>query len=235
MYSFDSRIRYSEVDFHKNLTLTGIVNYFQDCSTFQSEDLGLGIDALVQMQRAWLLNSWQIIVNRTPAFGEKITISTWPYDFKGFYGYRNFILKDEQDEVCAVANSIWVHIDTTTGRPARALPEIIKAYPNEPRYPMEYADRKVPIPDTLVAQAPFSVVSANIDTNNHVNNGQYVLMAEQYLPEGFEVKEFRVEYRKAARFGDIIYPKVSIEDNLCTIVLADKDDAIFAALMFISK
>lgn len=34
MYSFDSRIRYSEVDFHKKLTLTGIVNYFQTAAPF---------------------------------------------------------------------------------------------------------------------------------------------------------------------------------------------------------
>mgnify|MGYP006990307153 CR=1 FL=1 len=49
MYSFESRIRYSETNFHKKLTLTGITNYFQDCSTFQSEDLGLGIEPLSQI------------------------------------------------------------------------------------------------------------------------------------------------------------------------------------------
>ena len=46
MYSFDSRVRYSEVDQNQELTTTGIINYLQDCSTFQSEDLHLGIDYL---------------------------------------------------------------------------------------------------------------------------------------------------------------------------------------------
>ena len=38
-YTIDGRIRFSEVDHTRRITLPGIVNYFQDCSTFQSEDL----------------------------------------------------------------------------------------------------------------------------------------------------------------------------------------------------
>lgn len=43
MYAFDSRIRYSETDSEGYLTLDALLNYFQDCSTFHSEDVGLGI------------------------------------------------------------------------------------------------------------------------------------------------------------------------------------------------
>ena len=43
MYAFDSRIRYSETDSEGRLTLNALLNYFQDCSTFHSEDVGLGI------------------------------------------------------------------------------------------------------------------------------------------------------------------------------------------------
>lgn len=32
MYSFDSRVRYSEVDEDRKLSLTGVINYMQDCS-----------------------------------------------------------------------------------------------------------------------------------------------------------------------------------------------------------
>ena len=42
MYTFESRVRFSEADHTELLTLPGLVNYFQDCSTFQSEDIGYG-------------------------------------------------------------------------------------------------------------------------------------------------------------------------------------------------
>ena len=46
MYTFNSRVRYSEVDRSLSLDTASIINYFQDCSTFQSEDLGVGVEWL---------------------------------------------------------------------------------------------------------------------------------------------------------------------------------------------
>ena len=46
MYSFTSRIRFSEVDTHLNLTLGSVIDYFQDCSTFHSEAVGMNIARL---------------------------------------------------------------------------------------------------------------------------------------------------------------------------------------------
>ena len=42
-FSFDSRIRYSEVDSSCRLSLTGLTNYFQDCSVFHSQSHDVGI------------------------------------------------------------------------------------------------------------------------------------------------------------------------------------------------
>ena len=51
-YTIDGRIRFSEVDHTRRITLPGIVNYFQDCSTFQSEQLGYGMDVLKKEKKA---------------------------------------------------------------------------------------------------------------------------------------------------------------------------------------
>ena len=45
-YTTEGRIRFSEVDHTRRITLPGIVNYFQDCSSFHSEYIGFGIDYL---------------------------------------------------------------------------------------------------------------------------------------------------------------------------------------------
>ena len=49
MYTFDSRVRYSETDKDGRLSLNGIINYMQDCTNFQSEDIGVGIDFLNEL------------------------------------------------------------------------------------------------------------------------------------------------------------------------------------------
>ena len=43
MYQYQTRIRYSELDESGHLKPEALLDYFQDCSTFQSEDLGIGI------------------------------------------------------------------------------------------------------------------------------------------------------------------------------------------------
>ena len=50
-YMFKSRVRFSESDHHQQITLPGIINYFQDCSTFQSEALGVGVEACMERGR----------------------------------------------------------------------------------------------------------------------------------------------------------------------------------------
>lgn len=236
MYSFTSHIRFSEVDLHRKLSLSSIVNYFQDCSTFQSEALGLGFDYLAKQNRVWLMSAWQIQILRLPSFGEHIRICTWPYDFKSMYGYRNFTIEDaDTNETFVAANSIWVLADTITGKPAKVSPEHVSAYGMEPPYPMEYANRKIILPEELHPLPSFPVVQSQLDYNQHVNNGQYIRMAEAYLPENFITAELRADYRKSALANDIIYPYRSVAGDTCTIVLGDADQKPYTTVQFICK
>ena len=43
-----------------------------------------------------------------------------------------------------------------------------------------------------------------IDSNHHMNNEKYVMLAQQLLPNDFEISELRVEYRKEAKLGDTV-------------------------------
>lgn len=222
MYSFDSFVRYSEVGEDKNLTLNGIINYFQDCSTFQSEELKVGLGKLEAMHRVWVLSSWQIVIDRYPALCDKIRISTWPYYFQGFFGYRNFTMTDQDGKLLAWANSLWTFLDTRSGRPVRVDGEIAEAYVLEEKLDMEYASRKVPMPENAVAGEPFAVQKHHLDTNHHVNNGQYIQMAREYIPEGFQIRQMRAEYKKSALLGDMIYPVTASEDERYTIGLCNE-------------
>lgn len=232
MYSIKQRVRYSEADHTKHLTLTGIVNYFQDCSTFQSEDIGLGIEFLESHRRGWVLSSWQIIVHRYPKIGETIEVGTWPTGFDKLYGTRNFVMKDENGEILACANSIWVFMDMEKGRPTKPTEEEIRAYELEPEFPMKYAPRKIDLPEGWEEIPAFPVRKAQIDTNGHVNNSRYIEMALELLPKEWSLGQVRVEYKKSAVYGDRIYPMLHEEENTMIVKLCDEDGRLFAAVEF---
>lgn len=233
VYSFNSRVRYSETDYRKMMTPASIINYFQDCSSFHSEDVGVGINYWNQKHRAWIMCSWQLQINRFPDVNEKITIGTWPYEFKSMYGYRNFILLDQQENVAAVANSIWVLMDTEQHHPVRIQESDTFAYTLEPPYPMQYCDRKISIPESWSAATPFTVTTSLLDMFHHVNNSQYIRLAQDYVPVNFHIKEVRADYRKSAVLGDIICPLLHTETSKMTVVLADTEKNPYVIVQFI--
>ena len=234
MYKMNGRVRYSECGVDNKLRFSAIINYFQDCSIFHSDSLGVGMNYLQEQKKGWILSSWQIIVNRYPKMGEKVRIATWPTTFKGFYGTRNFVLEDEQGERLAYANSIWVFMDFEKGRPAKAGAEIVDCYQCEPPIEMDYAPRKIAVPESLEDAAHFSVRKYQIDTNEHMNNGQYVRLALE-VSENVRVREVRVEYKRSAVYKDVIYTKVAKETGRNVVTLCDAEDNTYAIVELIGE
>ncbi len=229
MYTFDSRIRYSEVDKDAHLTIESLIDYFQDCSTFQTQDGPASMEYLKERNIAWVLNSWQIIINRYPKLCEEVTIGTMPYELKGFFGHRNFFMDTKAGERLAVANSVWTLFDFEKGIPARITPEIVEAYPLDERLPMDYGDRKIVIPSEAEAMSGEEIIvrSHHLDTNNHVNNGQYIRMAIESLPDkAIKVAALRAEYKRQALLGDILYPEIRkiSKNGAMTYTINLKDD-----------
>ncbi|MDE7130890.1 MAG: acyl-[acyl-carrier-protein] thioesterase [Lachnospiraceae bacterium] len=225
MYTFESRVRYSEVGVDGNMTLESLLDYFQDCSTFHSEDIGLGVDYFNELNQVWLLSAWQICVNRYPHLCERIVIGTAPYDFRGFIGCRNFEMRTQAGEVLAYANSIWSLMDVEKMVPAKPNEKMLAEYVLEDKYPMEYAPRKINVPADGKKMEPFKVRSHHLDTNNHVNNGQYVRMAMEYIPKDFAVGQLRVEYKSQAVLDDMICPVTAVSgDGTLHTVSLNKED-----------
>lgn len=234
MYEFESRIRYSEVDSNGNLTLESLLDYFQDCSTFHSEDLGVGLKYLEEKHVAWVLAAWQIVVDRYPKLCEEVVIATAPYEFKGFLGCRNFQMRTKQGEQLACANTMWTLMDMDFMRPVKPTEHMLQAYTLEEKLPMVYEPRKIFLPAGEGADMPpIEVRYHHLDTNNHVNNGQYIRIAMEYLPKGFEIGQMRAEYKKQAVLGDMLYPTVyGAEESKVMIALNDGDGRAYCIVEF---
>lgn len=265
MYQMTIRVRYSEVDAEKRVDMAQIVKYFQDCSTFHSEDVGCGIEILEEKKKVWFLCAWQIEVERYPVFGEELTITTWPYDIMSvnelgkekpihgeqsmtniekrnasvrnrnkndLYAYRNFAMIDKDGVTIARANSIWFLVNTETEKPVRITNDDVEMYGIGEPLPMEYKGRKIKIPKEMKEYDTFSILKAHIDTNAHVNNSQYIIFAEEYLPKDFAVKCMRADYKKAAKLHDEIVPKVWQGEDTYVVEFCDTAQKPYVVIEF---
>ena len=232
MYSVASRIGYCQCDEHWRLKPEALIDLFQNCSTFQTEDLGMGTAFVEEHQAGWILASWDIHIKRLPMHGEEVTASTWPYGFDRLFGYRNYRLDSVDGELLTYADAVYFYFDLTKGRPIRIPVEVQEKFAGsfEEKLPYEFAPRKILLPETFTDQQPFTVRKGDIDTNHHVNNAVYLRYAADLIPPSASIRELRVEYILAAVEGDTIVPAVSNGSDVTVIALNNPAGKPFATI-----
>lgn len=236
MYTYDMRVGFSQSDIKHNMTIPAIIDAYQDCSCFHSEDLGVGIYNLEPQNLVWIINYWEVEFIRMPKYTERITVGTFPYEFKGFLGKRNFFLKDESGQYISKANSLWCLMDWKNMRPAKVPAEIKSVYKIEEPLEMKYSHRKIDLPSketskTKTESKPSIFIEEHhLDSNSHVNNGQYIKMAFSYLPKEIEYKRLRVEYKNQAHLKDEIIPVIYSENNKYIVALNNAEGTPYAVI-----
>ncbi len=235
MYECRDRVSYSRIDTEGKLKVYAVINAMQDCCLFHSEEVGRSCMALKEDAHAWLVNSWHIVFRRRPSMGEEFIIRTWPYKFRGVFGMRNFLMESTEGETLAYADSGWFYFNQTTGKPIKPTPEEVEPFGLEDPYPMEYTSRKLTYPADVEYADTIKVCENYMDTNNHVNNGEYMRIAANYLPIGYQVDELMVEYRLAAKLGDEIDIYTKQEEDCFYVVMTDKEKSPYVISRFIGR
>lgn len=90
MYSWKTKIRYTETEQDGRLSLTAMINLLQDCSTFHTEESGRGLAYHLPRHEGWYIFSWQIDIDEMPRLGEEVSVNTWPASYQGVIVNRDF-------------------------------------------------------------------------------------------------------------------------------------------------
>lgn len=229
-FEFSAPVRYSETTHNGLMSLPALIDLFQDCSIFHSERIGFGPERLKAEHAARVLTHWHIVVDRYPRLAEEVTVGTFASSFKTVSATRNFYLLDSGGATIARANSSWGFIDLAAGKPVRPSEEHVAAYLLGEPLEMPAEARKIAIPDAMDSCEPVPVRRDLIDTNEHVNNSQYVRIALSVLPQEMQPRCARVDYRRSAVLGDVMYPKLALEPDRTVVTLCDADDGLFGAV-----
>ncbi|MBE5937375.1 MAG: acyl-[acyl-carrier-protein] thioesterase [Lachnospiraceae bacterium] len=241
MYSYFTRVRYSETDMGGRLTETALLDYLQDTAIFHAEDLGYSIQYMSDNNIVWVLGAWQINIKELPLIGEEIRIDTYPYRFKGFVGCRSFcILSKDGSKEYANANSVWSLINTETMRPEKVPQSMVDAFLDDD-IEIDNIGKKIRVPDDVDYHKMDDIVITPhyLDTNNHVNNAQYVYIAREYIADVCgdkkTISRIRAEYKKQIFLGNILKPRVCVDGEIVLVVFEDEDDKIATIVEFVIR
>lgn len=234
MYSVTERIGASRTDKNGRLKLPSALDLIQDCSMHWRESEPSFQDYMTRNGMVMVLASRQVDIVRLPIYGERVTVRTSVYDCRSFIGHRNTVIYGEDGSPCVLTWSIGAFVESDSGKIARLWPEELEKLTLDDKVPMEYLDKKIVLPDEPGSRMnAVAVRRHDIDLNRHMNNARYVEVALELLPDGFEVKRLRIEYKAQAKPGDLLYPRVfAVQDAKRYVVLSDGSDRPYAVMEF---
>lgn len=229
MFSLKYKVTTSTCDSEGRLKLYSALQMMQDCSEMWI-DTEPGVRQYFSEQNmAQLLASRQVEVVRVPAYKEELTVTTSVYGMKPMFGFRNTFIYDAEGRPCYRTWSMGAFVDKASGKLKRVDDATIASMRLEPQLEMSYRDRRIILPREEASEGvqvlqPVRVLRADIDYNRHMNNANYIRMAMELLPEDFVVKGLRVEYRVAAKLGDMLTPVVYRTADGIIVSLSMGDD-----------
>ena len=153
--------------------ISAILETMQETAGTHSLMLGCGRDELLRKDMVWVLSRCELQMERYPAIGETVTVTTFPMPTRICFFPRYYIFLDGQGDMIGKAGTLWLLMDTKT---RRMLPpgDVGRLIPD---------NRDLTVPMNLPATvgqlqgdefvSEYRPVFTDMDVNGHVNNTRY--------------------------------------------------------------
>lgn len=235
IYQYPYTIGISRTGADGLLSPANAMDLLQDCANAHTVAAGAGREVLQKEHMAWVANSWNLYFDKPCKAQETVQVATWTHQFDRVFSHRNCAITNGDGELCLRADSLWFLMDMERKFPLPMKKEQVEHYENHPRLEMPPMVRRLKLPEELEERPAFQVPRYAIDINQHMNNVWYVRFALEYLPEGFQVGELKVEYTQSACYGDQVFPKIAQQDGTIWMALCDANGKAYAKLIFKEK
>lgn len=241
----ERRVDFSDVDSESRLLPGQLLALFQDTAVRHSEDIGCGVEYLLERKRGWAILNWHICINRMPVLNEFVKFSTWCNKCRRLEAIRNFTVEDKNGNILIYAISKWAFIDLEKRKPSKILPELEEGFTSELPNVIENEKFILKKPDEgdFKDSFIFNVMRGDLDSNGHVNNTKYLIWAADCIDDeiyyNYTLCDIRVTYRKESKRGDVLRAKTAVyseKDGFTTVVyfVDDKNrDTVYVQISMI--
>ena len=214
-----------------------ILEYLEDIAAHHSDSVGIGINTTEETHLNWLLLDWELEVLKRPRYGQVLDIHTWSRGIEKFYAFRDFEIYDEENNLCAIATSKWLLVDSKTEKIARVEPEIADRYQSEVGKCVfqEEKIKKIKEPEEYISEMTYTTRRRDIDVIGHMHNLYYLYLAYETLPEDeYNKRPFnhvRIQYKNQIKLGENVKCKYARENEENVVVIKSENDKTLHAII----
>jgi acyl-ACP thioesterase len=166
----------------KRLGIPAAFGILGDAAGRDARRRGWGFDEMLRRNQAWVLLRAKMDVGRQPAWGEMITLRTWPKLMEGVVAYRDFQVLDSNRSVLMAGSTAWTMMDITTRKPVRMIGKEYDTGELANLHAITGKPSKISWPSSLVVSRRLIAEYGHLDMNNHVNNSRYIEWVMNTVP-----------------------------------------------------
>lgn len=223
------------VDGQGNVYADAVLEMFQKGAGEHAEQMGVGFEQMLQRHLLWVVAHIRYEVCRPIRAGQHVVLTTWPLPATRLGYERNYSVCDTEGNELVRGVSLWVLIDTENRRLASGT----DVYPKgEYRTDKLFADRIRRLRDfESVGQGVRMIPDESyIDSNGHVNNTKYALMAHRALGElGATITGFQIDYIHEVMCAQPLTLYTEQQDNTLHVKGLSEDGTRMFACVFTMK
>lgn len=197
------RVDTHDTDLNGIITASSVMRYMQETANLQHEVHGPTLDEVRASGKAFILSRAALDVYEPLYPQDRVTVTTWLTEAKGYGFFRNAILKKGDTKVAAMT-SFWGVMDIASRRLLRA-DEVSLGFDVEDEVLETKAPSRFRAPKELSFErvGERTVYYSDCDQNLHMNNTNYPRIFCDHMPDmmGKSIAEFSVNYHNEARLG----------------------------------
>ena len=239
IYKEQFKIGLKNIGKNNEITNKGLLECLENIAAYHSDSVGYGINTTNKTHLTWVLLDWKVKVIKRPKYGQVLDIHTWSRYIVKCYAYRDFEVYDDNGELCAIASSKWLLIDTQKGKITKVEETTAEKYHSEPKSVFgEVEIEKMKLPEEFENTISYQIKRRDIDIIGHVHNLYYLDLAYETLPkEVYEQRPFnyiRIMYKKEIKLGEIVICKYAKMENENVVVIESQDGKVLHAVIALS-
>lgn len=198
----------AETDMDGRLRLSAFVNLLIQSAIKSADLLGFGWADMTKHHLFWVLSRLHLNIDAVPKWYDKIIVETWPKDIYKILYLRDFIVRNENNDIIASATSAWFALDDKSRRPRHVnTADMDKFILLKDKHAInEIPEKLPPVADgNVFALTPEYF---DVDVNKHITSTRYI----DWMMNTFSIdfhnkhypKELTIDYLKEIRLGSDI-------------------------------
>lgn len=205
IYEETLRLKNKDVDLHRRLRTSRLMELLQEVSIAHTEQLGMGRERTLDKGLLWMVSLQRVEIRRMPVYDELIRVRSWPGETMHVLFPRYYTVESEDGEELIRASFLWLLVDSES-----------RSFVFPDRYGVQIegvtTGKELPLPSVpaslpMTQSRRFTVPYSYVDLNGHMNNTRYFDLAEDSIPApaaGKTLRRLQTEYKSEVRLGESV-------------------------------